>query len=198
MNTNQAPYDGGPIPGPPPSPRPDYPWEPSRDAPSRPIDTFCRFMADLVREPIHWIHENIVEKNRGPKYYWYHKKFEKALPVDECYIDDWACVHEANIEYRRGFLVDVATLELLRWRKDNCNYWFSTTRDVEYASEYCEDITDTLKKEELNFHIKYGDLSHKSTVLQAYTKQKHRMIIERRIALRKQAQDVKEAVENQQ
>lgn len=166
----------------------DYPWEPDRIEPIGAWHKLGRYLLDLfVRDPVHWARENIVVANRGPRYYWYHKQFEKALPIDECYLDDYACIQEADIEFNRGFLVDRATLELLRYRKDQCNYWHRTTDDRDGQKEDCSDLEATLKQAELNYHIKYGDTRFKSGVYEAYTKQKHRMIMERRIALRKQA-----------
>lgn len=167
----------------------DYPWEPDRIATLGYFEIAGRFLADLVRVPTHWVRENIVEANRGPRYYWYHKKFDKALPIDECYFDDAACVHEADIEFKRGFLVDRATLELLRYRRDQCHYWMKYNNEYDGPSENCQNLVDTCEAAELNFHIKYGDTRYKSGVREAYAKQKHRMIMERRIALKKQATD---------
>lgn len=169
----------------------DYPWEPDRVAPMSAMEQFSRFLADFfIRNPTHWVRENIVEANRGPRYYWYHKKFEKALPVDECYLDDQACLKEADIEFKRGFMVDRATLELLRFRQNECNFWYKTTDGKNGPKAECDHLTATLKEAELNFHIKYGDTRHDSGVYEAFTKQKHRMIMERRIALRKQAAEI--------
>lgn len=174
-----------PIPGPPSCPGPEHPFEPDWNRPKTGLLIFGRFLADTVRKPAHWIRENIVLPNRGEKYYWYHKKYEKALPIDECFTDDFVCIYEADIEYKRNRQVDRAILDLLQYRYDNCNFWNKTTRDQEYVSENCDDIALSIEREELNYKIKYGDLPNKGTVLQAFNKQKHRMIMERRIALKK-------------
>lgn len=187
-----------PIPGPAPCNLPDYPFEPQWDKYKSPAVIVSRFFADLFRKPAYWIRENIVEPNRGPKYYWYHKKFGKALPIDECYIDDRACMYEADLEYKRTRIVDKQVLELLRYRRDNCDVWYFSTRDVEYMSDYCKELSDTFDREELNFFTKYGDLHGKATVLQAFNKQKHRMIMERRLALKKQQLQQQEKEQQQQ
>lgn len=173
-----------PITGPAPA-GPEYIFEPDYDSPMSPALRIGRFFADLVRVPVHWVRENIVEVNRGPKYYWYHRKYPRALPIDECYLDDYACMYEANLEYKRTFMVDKATLDLLRFRRDNCWYWQVTKKGgVNAPHSECDDIKDTYSREELNFFIKYGELHFNSSVLHAYNKQKHRLIMERRRALK--------------
>lgn len=141
-----------------------------------------RLLISLVKEPALWIRENIVEPNRGPKYYWYHRKYKRALPIDECYIDDVACIIEADDEFKRTLAVDRATLDLLRFRAESCTFWYSTSNESYRQEEKCRHLYDTLDKEKLNFMIKYGELRHNESVMHAYNKQKHRMIMERRRA----------------
>lgn len=167
---------------------PEYPFSPDMERPVGPMLAMGRWFADLVRVPAHWIRENVVEPNRGPKYYWYHRKYDRALPIDECYLDDKACIYEANSEYLRTYMVDRATLDLLRYRKDSCYYWNISNDGMRYISENCRDIADTYKREEINFFIKYGDMHYGATVMHAYNKQKHRMIMERRRALRAESE----------
>ena len=173
-----------PIPGPSPV-GPEYIFEPDWDRPVTTTVWIGRFLADLVRKPAHWIRENIVEPNKGPKYYYYHKKFARPLPVDECYSDDFACIYEADLEYKRTRVVDKATLDLLRNRRDACNTWYSQSYGTVGRREECSEYEDTFLREELNYFIKYNDLPGKHTVMNAYNKQKHRMIMERRLAAKK-------------
>lgn len=161
---------------------PDYPLEPDMRKPVSPMLYLGRGLADLVRKPAQWIHDNVVERNRGPKYYWYHRKFDRVVPIDECYLDDFGCVMEAEIEFRRLFKVDRAVLELLKWRRDYCLMWFSSDTGYFRPSEKCTEISNIYDREEDNFFIKYGEMNYKSTVVDAYYKQKHRMILERRKA----------------
>lgn len=173
-----------PIPGPPPG-GPEYAGVVDYDRPLSAVARIGRFMADCVRSPAYWVRENIVEPNRGPKYYWYHRKFARALPIDECYMDDFACIYEANIEFRRVLMVDRETLNILQRRRDFCWWWHQTKQGRQFPAEECQDIIDTYKREEINFFIKYGDMAYNSSVEQAYMKQKNRMIMERRIAEKK-------------
>lgn len=175
--TTERPKD--PIPGPSPV-GPEYPFEPNWETKLSPGHRLGRFFADLVRKPAHWIRENVVEPNRGPKYYWYHRKYPRALPIDECYFDDLACMYEADLDYKRNFMVDRATLDILRNRRDNCNAWYATKHGQTYLAPECDGIKETYDREELNFFIKYGEMQFNASVLHAYNKQKHRMIVERR------------------
>lgn len=180
-----------PIPGPEPA-GPEYIWEPDHDRPMTYSLWMMRGLADLVRVPAHWIRQNIVEPNRGPKYYWYHKKFGKPLPVDECYEDDFACLYEADLDFKRTKMIDKATLELLRYRRDSCHFWYIGTKGMAQPADECKDLVDTYTREEINYFIKYGDMHWNASVLTAYNKQKHRMIMERRKELKKQQGELPE------
>lgn len=191
INSGETTSDGNknrldePIPGP-SAVGPEYEWEPDRERPLNPILKTARAFVDLVRTPAHWVRENVVEANRGPKYYWYHRKFKRALPIDECYFDDEACAFEANVEFQRNRLVDICVLDLLRNRRDNCHFWNLTKKNIIAPSENCKELVDIYDREEINFFTKYGDIGYNHTVGQAYMKQKHRMIMERRRAILKE------------
>lgn len=167
---------------------PEFIWERDEKRPMSYTLQFARFFTNLVREPVFWVRKNIVEPNRGEKYYWYHRKFPRALPIDECYIDDEPCMYEANLEYHRTRKVDRATLDILRWRRDHCLYWFLAREGRSTPSEKCQPFEDGYKEAETIYHMKYGDMHHGSGVIHAYNKQKHRMIVERRLAQQAKAE----------
>lgn len=150
-----------------------------------------RFIVKLFKEPVFWIRENVVEPNRGPKYYWYHRKYGRAVPIDECYVDDVACIHEANQEFARNRLVDRATLDLLRFRAESCSFWHAADQQQVGPSEACQDLIDTFDREKLNYTIKYGEMMHNLNAHFALNKQKHRMIMDRRRA--EKAKETQEA-----
>lgn len=170
-----------PIPGPAPV-GPEYILEADYRRPESYTLKVGRFFIELVRAPVRWVRSNVVEPNRGPKYYWYHRKYPRALPIDECYIDDFPCMYEAHLEYERTRKVDRATLDILRFRRDNCWYWHQTNIGEFATSDACKDIAETFEREEANYHTKYGEMTHRATVVQAFNKQKHRMIVDRRKA----------------
>lgn len=193
--SNKEQAEDKPIETPPPVGAP-YPFEPDWERPEGPSLKLGRQLADLVRKPVHWVRENIVEPNRGPKYYWYHRRYARAVPIDECYNDDLACMYEANQEFRRTYFVDRETLELLRYRRDTCYFWHVGDENRYFLSDKCKPLSETFRREELNFFIKYGDLPHNAHVVQAYMKQKHRLIMERRRAAREQQGDLPEKQPN--
>lgn len=180
-NGNKRSENDQPIHTPPPES--DKHWLEPEFGPISPSQHVSRAVFDIIRWPADWFRKNVVEPNRGPKYYWYHRKYARALPIDECYMDDDACFYEANLEFIRIRQVDRATLELLKVRRDACYYYYKDEKGLEQMkSDRCKDITDTFFREEENFFIKYGELPFRANVVNAYTKQKHRMIVERRRA----------------
>lgn len=184
-----------PITGP-PQVGADYPWEPDWDRPVGPSLWLGRYLLDFIRKPAHWIRENVVEPNRGPKYYWYHKKFKRALPVDECYLDDLACLYEADVEYKRNMMIDRATVDMLIMRRDRCWFWHSQRKGGMMkipAKEECDEIAMAAKEAQEIYDIKYGEQHFDHTVTHAYNRQKVRMIAERR---REEARKYKEGSES--
>lgn len=155
------------------------------------VDPPYKGLLELIRMPADWFRHNIVEPNRGPKYYWYHRNFERVLPIDECYADDQACILEAELEFRRLRRVDRATVELLRVRRDTCLHYYRLESGFDFApSAKCQGIIDSYERERTNYIIKYGELNfNQDNVIAAYMKQKHRMIIERRRALKQKLMD---------
>lgn len=173
-----------PIPGP-KQVGPVYLWEPLKDLPMTYLGWIGNRWIETVRAPVHWLREKVLEY-KGPKYYWYHKKFNRVLPIDECYHDDRACFYEANLEYRRNYLVDRQTLNILLSRYQNCTYWNIQNKGYRggmVVEEECEPYRQKYLEEEINFYIKYGELKAFSSVIDAFTKQKYRMIMERRVKL---------------
>ncbi|KIH58009.1 hypothetical protein ANCDUO_11793 [Ancylostoma duodenale] len=85
-----------------------------------------------------------------------------------------ACFFEANEQFRLDKMVDGFILQTLRHRVDRCmNY-----NDTDLSP--CAKVVEDLEENELNFFIKYGELGGEADVRDAYMKQKHRLIWERR------------------
>lgn len=174
----------------PPNPDNVHPFDPDPENPFIGLRAKVRqYALDTIRKPARWIRENIVEANRGEKYYWYHRRYPRALPIDECYSDDLACIYEANAEFRRNFLVDREALTLLRNRFDACAFRYVNDTKFTQISDKCDSLREIYEENLTNFHIKYGDMRTAATVTDAYMKQKHRMIMERRQALKRQERE---------
>ncbi|WKX90280.1 hypothetical protein Q1695_009265 [Nippostrongylus brasiliensis] len=126
--------------------------------------------------PATWFRESIVEpmnnRNRLP---YYQRKLSRVPEIDECGVNDKACFFEANEQFRLDKMVDGFILQTLRGRVDRCiNYNESSNLQA------CAKVIEDLEENELNFFIKYGELGSEADVRDAYMKQKHRLIWERR------------------
>ncbi|VDN29791.1 unnamed protein product [Gongylonema pulchrum] len=125
--------------------------------------------------PATWFREKIVEplndKYRLP---YYHRKLNRVPEIDECAVDDLACFYEANTQFRLDKLIDQHILDILRLRLSRCMDYYSPNFVP------CAQLIEDVEESELNFFIKYGELGQEGCVRDAYMKQKHRMIWERR------------------
>ncbi|EYB95202.1 hypothetical protein Y032_0162g3405 [Ancylostoma ceylanicum] len=125
--------------------------------------------------PATWFRESIVEpinnRNRLP---YYHRKLTRVPEIDECGVNDKACFFEANEQFRLDKMVDGFILQTLRHRVDRCMNYHDTDLSP------CAKVVEDLEENELNFFIKYGELGGEADVRDAYMKQKHRLIWERR------------------
>lgn len=136
-----------------------------------------RFMSSLyyiLDSPVTYVREKLVVPNQK-KYPWYHQQYRRVPSIDECYTDDVVCYSEANFQFLRDKSVEDEILLILRSRFEHCAF---------YHGEHDEHLCDHLKKayEEAahNWFIKYGEMGVSLNAVNAYMKQKHRMIWERR------------------
>lgn len=152
---------------------------PLEDQVQAPIVKAMKVLKTLVDSPVEWIRENVVEKYRGPPYPYYHRKFKRVPTIDQCYNDDMGCFHEANEQYKRDRQVDFEIIKILKQRYFRCSYFERSINEWYDLDKICLKEKDDLKQAELNLFIKYGELGPYSTVIDAFMKQKHRLIWER-------------------
>lgn len=81
---------------------------------------------------------------------------------------------EAKEQFRFDKLVDKHIIDILQDRAIEC----SRVNTIDKTD--CVKIVDDWQEAELNWFIKYGELGAAADVADAYMKQKHRMIWERR------------------
>jgi NADH dehydrogenase (ubiquinone) 1 beta subcomplex subunit 10 len=130
----------------------------------------------LVDGPVTWFRETVVLPNRkGLKYY--HQEFPRVPTVDQCYTDDIACIFEAHEQFRRDKKVESTMISILRNRYSDCLFYNTVDE-----AEKCDSIKKEYEENVDNWFIKYGDLNPYCSVIDAFMKQKHRMIFERRQA----------------
>jgi len=146
------------------------------DAPTgrSPLQRFVDSLSNAVDSPIIWFREKIVVSNQKD-YPWYHQKFRRVPTIDECYTDDPVCIQEAQLQFKRDKFVDNEVLSILRQRFEDCVLYESPDHKVK-----CQPLFHQYNEAAENWFIKYGDLGAYGKVEDAYMKQKHRMIWERR------------------
>merc|ERR1711909_141657 len=142
--------------------------------PRSPFEAFFGAVKSMVDTPITWARETISAKE-NPDHVWYHRKFRRVPTIDECYTDDIVCYTEANEQFKRDRNVDNEILNILRQRQEDCIMW----NGHDYKTK-CADIIEDYNTGATNWFAKYGDLGVYGTVKDAFMKQKHRMIWERR------------------
>jgi len=156
-----------------------------------------RYYAHRVFDfPATWFRENIVEPLHDRfKMPYYQRRLTRVPEIDQCGVNDQACFFEANEQYRLDKLVDYHILQILRDRTDRCITYHQSNLFN------CVDAIEDMEEAELNYFIKYGEMSSEADVRDVYMKQKHRMIWERRhpeiMAERERAyQEHKEKLQN--
>nr|CAG4643658.1 EOG090X0LTN [Ilyocryptus agilis] len=142
--------------------------------PRNKLHGFFQAIYRTLDAPVTWFRESVVVPNR-PDYVWYHQKFRRVPTIDECYTDDLVCRYEAQQQFNRDKLVDGEIVAIIRQRLKEC-----VIREMPDHERKCAKLKEDLVKVSENFFIKYGDLGYHNDVHDAYMKQKHRMIWERR------------------
>ena len=148
---------------------------------------------------------------KGESYPWYHRRFNRVPGIEDCYTEDVVCrlvsTHhpeqllltcvvreEANVQFKRDWLVEEEIVYLLRERMNDCFFYEKGTGlahmqispqpliDLtEGSTHVCKPLYDTYEKAAQNYFIKYGEISRFSgRAEEALMKQKHRMMWERR------------------
>lgn len=140
-------------------------------------ETFRAYLWALIDRPVTIWREKVVdplhEKN---KLHYYHRKFQRVPTIDECQVNDHVCIYEANTQYRRDKQVDSQIIHILRERMNDCMFYYGEHDQA----KHCQKLVSDYEEAAGNWFCKYGDLGFFSDVTDAYMKQKHRMIWERR------------------
>ena len=139
-------------------------------------NAFVRFVKAMIYTldgPVTLFREKIVEPNQK-KYPWYHQKFRRVPSIEECHERDIGCYYEANSQFHRDMLVEQEIVAILRRRYEDCCWTNFEEKTI------CADLLKTFNEVSTAYFIKYGDLGAKINVLDAFMKQKHRMLWERR------------------
>ncbi|KOC67229.1 NADH dehydrogenase [ubiquinone] 1 beta subcomplex subunit 10 [Habropoda laboriosa] len=140
-------------------------------------NAFVQFMETVLYvldAPVEFFREKIVTPNQK-KYPWYHQKFRRVPTIDECYELDVLCYAEAQSQYQRDKMVEDEILSILRQRYEDCAWYYGEDKDA-----YCAELYKHYEIASGAWFAKYGDMGAHANVREAFMKQKHRMIWERR------------------
>jgi len=141
------------------------------------FERFLNVFDSLFEGPVTAWREKVVEPIQSKnKSYYYHRRYRRVPTIDECYVGDILCQYEAQEQFRRDQMVDDEVLVILRQRRLECEMYHGRVD----APKYCQKIVDDYITAETNWFTKYGDIGPNHDVVQAYMKQKHRLLWERR------------------
>ncbi|OAD54920.1 NADH dehydrogenase [ubiquinone] 1 beta subcomplex subunit 10 [Eufriesea mexicana] len=127
-----------------------------------------------IRANIEYIREHFIVPNQQ-KYPWYHQKFQRVPTIDECGELDIVCRLEAQMQFERDKMVDDEIVHITRQRYQQCSWCYGAD-----SNKYCSDYRKVYENTAAAWFIKYGDMAYPINVVEAFMKQKHRMIWERR------------------
>ncbi|KAI6223062.1 NADH dehydrogenase [ubiquinone] 1 beta subcomplex subunit 10 [Aphelenchoides fujianensis] len=107
----------------------------------------------LIDWPVTFVREKLIEplNDRFRKPY-YHRKLTRVPDIDQCGVNDKACIYEANEQFRLDKLVDTYIMNILKIRTNRC---------ITYHDPYlapCAPLMEEFEEAELNWFIKYGEL----------------------------------------
>ncbi|KAJ7306113.1 hypothetical protein JRQ81_010479 [Phrynocephalus forsythii] len=133
------------------------------------------FYAQVVDRPVtrwkEWM-DSVRAKN---KLHYYHQRFRRVPDVTECLEDDFICLYEAEMQWRRDHVVDQHIVKIMQERVSYCR-----TLEGENYAEKCAIPVQQYKDVSKIYWNKYGDLGAHGTARKCLMKQKHQMIAERK------------------
>ncbi|KAL7978981.1 hypothetical protein Chor_015005 [Crotalus horridus] len=91
------------------------------------------------------------------KVYYYHREFRRVPDITECLEDDYLCIYEAEMQWKRDLQVDQEIVKIIRERLGACRV-----------------------REGVNAPENYDELGAYGSARRCLMKQKHRMIAERK------------------
>ncbi|XP_038063974.1 NADH dehydrogenase [ubiquinone] 1 beta subcomplex subunit 10-like [Patiria miniata] len=130
-----------------------------------------------IDAPVTFVRDFVEQQQNKRPYYYYHRQYRRVTPVEDCNTDDYVCLYEAEMQYRRDRLVDQQIIIQLQEMVGECS-----TREGPNAKSACRPLLDEYDEAATNYDIKYGGLGAAGNAVRCMMKQKHRMLEDRRKA----------------
>jgi NADH dehydrogenase (ubiquinone) 1 beta subcomplex subunit 10 len=141
------------------------------------MQRFRYYALQMFDKPVTFLRKSIVEpmqdKNKRP---YYQRQMSRVPDIDTCPVNDLACLWEANEQFRFDKGIDAQIVSILQYQFERCVEMHAKTTGV----AKCVKALEEFEESGLNYFIKYGELGGSTDVKDAYMKQKHRLIWERR------------------
>ncbi|XP_068606162.1 NADH dehydrogenase [ubiquinone] 1 beta subcomplex subunit 10 [Brachionichthys hirsutus] len=102
---------------------------------------------------------------------YYHQKYRRVPDLTECFLGDYMCYFEAEMQWKRDFKVDREIVQLIQERLGNCRQ-----REGENHEQSCVKEMQLFEEVSKNFMSRYGDLGMYASARKCLMKQKERMI----------------------
>ncbi|XP_060642508.2 NADH dehydrogenase [ubiquinone] 1 beta subcomplex subunit 10 [Anolis sagrei] len=149
---------------------------PQTTAPN-PLDFIETVFYYAVDRPVSLWREWIERQHAKNRIYYYHQKFPRIPDLTQCLEDDYVCFYEAEMQWKRDFLVDQEIVKIIQERLGACKQREGTSH-----LENCATELQQFKEVAQAYRDRYGELGAHGNARTCLMKQKHRMIAERKAA----------------
>uniref|UniRef100_A0ABM5F100 NADH dehydrogenase [ubiquinone] 1 beta subcomplex subunit 10 n=1 Tax=Pogona vitticeps TaxID=103695 RepID=A0ABM5F100_9SAUR len=154
---------------------PESQRRPEREKGLNPVYLLEAVYSQVVDRPVTLWREWIERQRANNRIYYYHRKFRRVPELTECLEDDVVCHYEAEMQWKRDFLVDQQILKIIKDRVGHCKALHGENADQKCVKEV-QHYKDVIKI----YWNKYGDLGAYGTARKCLMKQKEQMIAERK------------------